>query len=54
MRRGYISEEDAINATFYRGQSTKYCRTDSEEAVGMLAVGLGLDRIMEYLSDVQT
>ena len=51
---GYISEEDAITAAFYRGQSAKCCRTDGEEAVGMLAVGLGSGKIMEYLSDVQT
>lgn len=31
----YISEEDAIKAAFYRGQSVKCCRTDSAEAVGM-------------------
>ena len=39
----YITKENVIKAAFYRGQSTKCCRTDGGEAVGMFAVGLGPD-----------
>lgn len=49
---GYLTEEDAIKAAFYRGQSAKNCKKDQEEQVGMLAVGLGPSSIMDYLSDV--
>lgn len=51
---GYVSEEDAIKAAYYRGQSAKKCQTDGEESVGMLAVGLGPSNVMDYLSEVQT
>lgn len=51
---GYISEEDAIKAAFYRGQSAKSCKTKGEEVVGMLAVGLGPSTVKGYLSGVQT
>lgn len=51
---GYISEEDAIKAAFFRGQSAKNCKTVGKEAVGMLAVGLGPGNVMNYLRDVKT
>ena len=50
---GYLSEEDAIKAAFYRGQSAKNRKRDETEAVGMLAVGLGADTVNEYLADAQ-
>ncbi|MCJ1384548.1 hypothetical protein MMC17_007665 [Xylographa soralifera] len=50
---GYLSEEDAIKAAFYRGQSAKNCQRDGQEPVGMLAVGLGPDSVRDYLTDVQ-
>ncbi|ERF75982.1 hypothetical protein EPUS_01348 [Endocarpon pusillum Z07020] len=50
---GYLSEEDAIKAAFYRGQSAKNCRHEGEKTLGMLAVGLGPDSVKEYLVDVQ-
>lgn len=50
---GYLSEEDAIKAAFYRGQCAKNCKKAGQQAVGMLAVGLGPDSVKEYLTDVQ-
>lgn len=51
---GFVSEEDAIKAAFYRGQSAKNYKKNGEEVVGMLAVGLGPSNVMDYLRDVQT
>jgi len=46
---GLLSQEDAIKAAYYRGQSAKDCAREGQEAVGMLAVGLGPDSVREYL-----
>ena len=46
---GYLSKEDAIKAAFYRGQAAERCKADSQTPVGMLAVGLGPDKVTEYL-----
>lgn len=50
---GYLSEEDAIKVAFYRGQSAKNCKREDQEAVGMLAVGLGPDSVKNSLTDVE-
>ena len=50
---GYLSEEDAIKVAFYRGQSAKNCKREGQEAVGMLAVGLGPDSVKHSLTDLQ-
>ena len=50
---GCISEEDAIKAAFYRGQSAKNIKRNGQEKVGMLAVGLGPDAVQCYLVEAQ-
>ncbi|GME30251.1 polyketide synthase 2 [Neofusicoccum parvum] len=50
---GYLSEESAIKAAFYRGQaSLAGASFGSQPEVGMLAVGLGADAVAEYLVGV--
>ena len=48
------SEEDAIKAVIFQGQSAKNREIVGKEVVGMLAVGLGPSNVIDYLSDVQT
>ena len=52
---GYLSPEDAIKAAFYRGQAAKNCNSVDAPAVGMMAVGLGPEKVSEYITseDVQ-
>ena len=50
---GYLSEENAITAAFYRGHSAKNCKTEGQEKVGMLAAGLGPDSVKDYFADVR-
>ena len=45
---GYLSEEDALKAAFYRGQAAKNCKTGAS-SVGMLAVGLGPEQVEPYI-----
>ncbi|KAL9024790.1 MAG: hypothetical protein Q9180_007806, partial [Flavoplaca navasiana] len=47
---GYLSKEDALKAAFYRGQAAKNSKAESV-AMGMLAVGLGSDAIVQYIQD---
>ena len=45
---GYLSQEDALKAAFYRGQAAKNCKFHPTQ-VGMLAVGLGPEQVMRYI-----
>ncbi|KAL8912790.1 MAG: hypothetical protein Q9171_002248 [Xanthocarpia ochracea] len=47
---GYLSREDALKAAFYRGQAAKHCKTEPTP-VGMLAVGLGSEQVVNYILD---
>ncbi len=47
---GLISRADAITAAFYRGRAAVNRRGESENNVGMLAVGLGPDELEPYLA----
>lgn len=47
---GLVSRADAMTAAFYRGRAAVNRRGDSEENVGMLAVGLGPDELQPYLA----
>lgn len=46
---GYLSKAEAIKVAFFRGLSAKNCKKDGQSPVGMLAVGLGPDKVMPYI-----
>ena len=48
---GLLTPEDAIKIAFYRGQAAKDLEHEAEEAVGMMAVGLGATEVERYISD---
>ena len=45
---GYLSPEDAIKAAYYRGYAAK-THYDSNEPLGMMAVGLGPEKVKPFL-----
>ena len=48
---GHLTPEDAIKIAFYRGQAAKDLEHESDEAMGMMAVGLGAIEVEQYISD---
>lgn len=48
---GLLTPEDAIKIAFYRGQAAKDLENESNEAMGMMAVGLGANEVEQYISD---
>ncbi|KAI9651886.1 MAG: Type I Iterative PKS [Alyxoria varia] len=48
---GYLTPEEAIKAAYYRGYAAKVQSEESTSstAMGMMAVGLGSERVQEYL-----
>ena len=48
---GFLTYEDAIKIAFYRGQAAKELEHESECAVGMMAVGLGSDKVRDYIGE---
>ena len=48
---GLITPEDAIKIAFYRGQAAKDLQHETNEAVGMMAVGLGATEAQPYISE---
>ncbi|RDL42230.1 Acyl transferase hydrolase [Venustampulla echinocandica] len=49
---GYLTPEEAIKVAFFRGQAAKDLQDDAQESVGMLAVGLGADKVHAYILDL--
>lgn len=50
---GYLTKTEAIKVAFYRGQSAKNCKRDEQDPVGMLAVGLGPDKVLPYVQELE-
>ena len=48
---GLLTPEDAIKISFYRGQAAKDLEHESNEEIGMMAVGLGANEVEQYISD---
>lgn len=48
---GYLTKTEAIKVAFYRGQSAKNCKHE-QDPVGMLAVGLGPEKVLPYMQEL--
>ena len=46
---GYLTPEDAIKVAFYRGKAAKDLQHVTQNEVGMLAVGVGADKVQAYI-----
>ncbi|MCJ1439395.1 hypothetical protein MMC27_008789 [Xylographa pallens] len=46
-----LTPEDAIMIAYFRGQAAKDLQDDTEEGLGMLAVGLGAEAVKKYILD---
>jgi acyl transferase domain-containing protein len=47
---GWIDRAGALKAAFYRGRAALNCRNETEGDVGMLAIGLGAEAALPFLS----
>lgn len=46
---GFLDRAGAIKAAFYRGRAAVNCKAQTEDNIGMLAVGLGVEAISPFL-----
>ena len=46
--------EDAIKAAFYRGQASVQVQRDSRARAGMLAVGIGAEKVLKYIGGLES
>ena len=46
---GYLTPEDAIKVAYYRGKAAKDLENAAQHDVGMLAVGIGADKVQAYI-----
>ena len=51
---GHLSVEDAIKAAFYRGQASVQVQSDSKARSGMLAVGIGAQKVLTYIGGLES
>jgi acyl transferase domain-containing protein len=49
---GYLTQEEAIKIAFYRGRAVVL--DGAKASLGMLAVGLGPDKVQEYIGDLSS
>jgi acyl transferase domain-containing protein len=51
---GYLTPEEAIKVAYYRGKAASNIQDVPKDAVGMLAVGLGTEKVQQYLLSVSS
>ncbi len=47
---GLLTQEEAIKVAYLRGQASKNCENKEKDPVGMMAVGLGAEKVQKYIS----
>jgi acyl transferase domain-containing protein len=51
---GFLTAEDAIKIAFFRGEAAKQLQQAQNEAVGMLAVGIGAEEVVPYIGELSS